>query len=63
MDELILVALVETEKEASELSLIFKIATVRLKFKLMGKDAHMRMKKGDFTNKPKSKKKAKKDMV
>ena len=60
MNELILVALVDTEKEASELSLILKIATVGLKFKMMGKDAHMRMKKGDFTNEPKSKKENKK---
>lgn len=51
-----MVALADTEAEVIELTYIYKIASQGFKFRLMGKDAYMRMKKGDFTNTPNVKK-------
>ena len=57
-----MIALAETNEEVSELTFIYKVASIGFKFKQLGKDAYMRMKKGDFTNTPKTKKKIKKEI-
>ena len=51
-----MVAMVESDKELMEYTYIYKVASVGWKSKQLGKDAYNRMKKGDFTNKPKTKK-------
>jgi len=58
-----MVALVETEWEAMEYTYIYKVASIGFKFKQLGKDAHKRMKKGDFTNTPKTRKKIEKEII
>ena len=61
MKDFIMIALAETQEEVYVLTYIYKVASVGFKFKQMGKDAYNRMKKGDFTNTPKIRKKTKKE--
>jgi len=63
LDDFILVALVSTENEAMEYEYIYKVASVGFRSKQLGKDAYMRMKKGDFSNKPKVKKQKYKENI
>lgn len=63
MNDFILVALVDTHAEEKELLYIYKLASIGLRFKNMGKIAYMRMKKGDFTNTPKPKSKQKQEDI
>jgi len=63
LKDFILVALVESNYEASELTYIYKVASVGFRAKQLGKDAYRRMKKGDFTNTPKIRKKIKKENI
>lgn len=54
MKDFIMVALVETEQEAMEYTYIYKVASTGFLSRQLGKDAHRRMKKGDYTNTPKT---------
>lgn len=58
-----MIALASTEREVSEFSYIYLVASTGFKFRQLGKDAYMRMKKGDFTNTPKIRKKIKKEIL
>ena len=58
-----MVALAETEQEAMEYTYIYKVASTGFRFKQLGKDAYKRMKKGDFTNTPKIRKKIEKEII
>ena len=60
MKDFIMIALAESESEVIELTYIYKVASEGYRFKQLGKIAHMKMKKGDFTNSPKIRKEIKK---
>lgn len=51
-----MIALADSKDDAMELTYIYKIASTGFLSRQLGKDAHRRMKKGDFTNTPKTSK-------